>query len=90
MIFSVLAVYDRVAETYGRPFFTTSVGVGLRSFTDEVNNSNPDNQLYKHPQDFELYHLGSFVDDSATFELNDTPQLVARALDLILSLTPTE
>lgn len=90
MVLTVLALYDRAAATYGRPFFTASVGVGIRSFTDEVNNANPDNQLYKHPQDFDLYSLGSFDDSSATFQLSQSPQLVARAQDLILSLTPTE
>lgn len=64
----VLSVRDIKADSFGRPFFTTSLGEAVRSFSDEVNRAAEDNLLYKHPDDFELFHLGMFDTDDGTFE----------------------
>jgi len=60
----IVAVRDRAADTFGRPFFVSAVGQAIRSFSDEVNRADKDNPLWNHPEDFDLYELGSFDDDS--------------------------
>ncbi len=50
----VCTIRDRAAECYGRPFFLPATGVAIRSFQDEVNRNAPDNQMYAHPDDFDL------------------------------------
>jgi hypothetical protein len=70
-------VKDRAADAYGRPMFVPSVGVAIRSFSDEVNRQDADNQLYNHPDDFDLYELGEFDDNTGLFALYDQPKLLS-------------
>lgn len=72
----IATVKDRAAEAFGRPMFVPSLGVALRSFTDEINRSDSNNQLYNHPDDFDLYELGVFDDQTGTFDLLPHPKLV--------------
>ena len=41
----VLAVFDSAVQGFGRPMFFQSLGVAIRSFTDEVNRSAEDNSF---------------------------------------------
>jgi len=63
------SVKDRAADAYGRPMFVPSVGVAIRSFSDEVNRKDQENQLFNHPDDFDLYELGEFDDNTGLFFL---------------------
>lgn len=64
---AVCAVYDSAVNAYGQPFFVVAVGAALRSFVDEVNRKAPDNQLNQHPEDFVLFHLADFDEESGEF-----------------------
>jgi hypothetical protein len=72
----IVAVKDRAAETFGRPMFVPAIGVALRSFSDEINRNDSNNQLYNHPDDFDLYELGTFDDSTAEFQIKDNPDLL--------------
>ena len=67
----------KLYEDYGRPFFLPATGVAIRSFQDEVNRNAPDNQMYAHPDDFDLYELGVFDDFDGKFALHEAPKLLA-------------
>lgn len=59
----LLAVKDRKAGVFTAPQCVVRLEAGLRSFSDEVNNPrNGENMWFRHPEDFELYHVGSFDD----------------------------
>lgn len=73
----ICSIRDSAADAYGRPFFLPSVGVAIRSFTDEINRPAEDNQIYQHPEDFDLFELGVFDDSNAKFELHDVPKQLA-------------
>jgi hypothetical protein len=73
----ICTVKDRAADAYGRPMFVTSAGVAIRSFSDEINRNNADNQLFNHPDDFDLYELGEFDDNSGLFSLHEQPKLLS-------------
>jgi len=62
MVLQLFSVYDSALGAYGRPFSSPSKGTGIRSFTDEVNHVAPENPLNRHPDDYKLFHLGSFND----------------------------
>jgi hypothetical protein len=70
------SVKDRAADAYGRPMFVPSVGVAIRSFSDEINRQDAENQLFNHPDDFDLYELGEFDDNSGQFALHEQPKLL--------------
>lgn len=71
------SVKDRAADAYARPMFVPSTGVAIRSFSDEINRSDADNQLYNHPDDFDLYEFGEFDDNNGSFELLEQPKLLS-------------
>jgi len=78
----VVSVRDRAADTFGRPFFVVAVAQAIRSFSDEVNRADKDNPLFNHPEDFDLYELASFDDDSGLFVALSQPRMVAVGKDL--------
>lgn len=90
MILNVYSIYDSAAATYGRPFFLPSAGIAMRQFSDEVNRPAEDNIFYKHPNDFFLYFLGKFNDETGEFDLISRPEQIARAQDLVLSENSSE
>jgi len=67
MKLQAFSVYDRVGEGFGRPMFGQSIGAVVRSFRDEVNRSAEDNPYFKHPDDYELVHIGEFDDETGHF-----------------------
>lgn len=71
---AVMVVRDVRANTFGTPFFVPSIGVAERQFQDEINRAAEDNTMYKHPEDFELYHLGYFETDTAKFDITSEGQ----------------
>ena len=85
MFHFVVSVKDRAADVFNRPFIVPHRNVAIRDFTDEVNRSAGDNQLNKHPDDFDLYLLGEFNDSTGEFSIS-TPQVLVRAKDVIQSV----
>jgi hypothetical protein len=77
MKLTLCTVKDRAADAYGRPMFVRSIGEAIRSFSDEVNRQAEDNQLYNHSDDFDLYELGEFDDNTGLMSLHDQPKLVS-------------
>ena len=76
MKLNICSVKDRAADAYGRPMFVPSLGVAIRSFTDEINRNDPESQLFNHPDDFDLFDLGVFDDNNGLFTLHDQPNLL--------------
>lgn len=83
MRYKILTVRDRAIDTYAQPFFTSSIGGAIRSFADEINRANENNQLNKHPEDFDLFALGEFDDQTGEFDTT-RPAQVAVGKDLII------
>ncbi len=83
MLQFVVSVKDRAADVFNRPFFVPHRNVAVRDFTDEVNRSAADNPLNKHPDDFDLYLLGSFDDNAGIFSMEEQPVVLVRAKDVI-------
>ena len=71
------SVKDRASDAYGRPMFVPSTGVAIRSFSDEINRQDAENQLYNHPDDFDLYEFGEFDDNTGRFNLYEDPKLIS-------------
>ena len=76
MKYVVVSIKDRAADAFGRPAFVPSVGVAIRSFSDEVNRNDSENQMYAHPDDFDLFELASYDDSTGIVEMLDQPKLL--------------
>lgn len=67
MIYKIFALKDRAAKVFGQPMFSVSEGGQVRAFSDEINRPDDKNMLYLHPDDFDLYRLGDYDDESGSF-----------------------
>lgn len=63
MIHQVFAVYDSKAKAYAQPFFQHSVPIAQRAFGAAVND--PALLLCKYPEDYTLFHIGTYDDEIA-------------------------
>jgi len=80
----VCAVFDSAVQAFGQPFFVPALGAAIRSFTDEVNRAAPDNALHSHPEDYTLHALGTFEDETGTFEVSeDSRRVLTRGKDVV-------
>lgn len=77
----VCSLFDRGVQAYGRPMFVSHINQAVRSLTDETNN--PESELNKHPDDYDLYELGEFDDSHARFVLYDDPKFVCAVKSLL-------
>jgi hypothetical protein len=80
----IVSILDSAAGAYGRPAYVASEGVAMRQFQDEVNRASDDNQLYRHPDDFQLFYLGTFDDNTGAMDLLAQPKMIARAKDVMI------
>nr|QJB19352.1 MAG: nonstructural protein [Microvirus sp.] len=63
----IFTIYDSKVESYSPPFYARSVAEGIRTITSTLKNA--ESQLSQYPEDFSLYHIGTFCDESANIEL---------------------
>lgn len=70
------AVKDRQLGAFMTPFFVPSEGVAIRAFIDEVNRKDDANMLWRHPEDHDLYCLGTLQQEDAEFRLESSPRLL--------------
>jgi len=81
--YKVFAIRDRALDCFGQPFFAPSVGAALRSFSDEINRQDPNNALARHPEDYDLFTLGEYDDQTGEFD-TCRPSQVAVGKDLVI------
>lgn len=75
----ICAIRDSALGAY-KPFVISSVGVATRGFADEVNSDK--SELSKHPEDYELYHVANFDEETAFVEVLERPVLLSRGKDV--------
>lgn len=81
----VVSVMDTAVGAFGRPVFVASTAVAIRSFSDEVNRVDANNEMNKHPDDFYLYEIGSFDDSSGILKPVEPARVLMRAKDCRIS-----
>lgn len=81
----IISIRDIVANAFSSPTFHQSKGSAIRAFSNEVNRADDQNMIYKHPSDYEMYALGTFDDQNATFELYAHPEQIALAKDYVIN-----
>lgn len=76
MKLNIYAIRDLKIDAFSQPYYSHTHGSALRAFTDHVND--PQSMPNKHPEDYELWHLGDFDDQSG--QLNqDKPTRIGSA-----------
>lgn len=80
---SIFCVKDRATDVFLNIFTEQTANAAIRAFGDAVNSQGSDNGFNKHPDDFDLYLLGSFDEDSGVIVPESPPSVVVRAKDLV-------
>nr|QJB19446.1 MAG: nonstructural protein [Microvirus sp.] len=81
---SIVCVKDTAAMVFGQPFVVQHVAQAVRSLRDEVNSKESSSDVAKHPDDFDLYELASFDEDTGIVSVEGFPKFVVRVKDLRL------
>lgn len=71
------SVYDSKAEAFLNPLFAQNAAVAIRSFTAAAND--PQHDFYIHSDDFTLFELGEFDQETGLFNLLPTPSTLGLA-----------
>ncbi|WNK13597.1 MAG: nonstructural protein [Microvirus sp.] len=58
---------------FNQPFFVPTLAHAIRAFSDEANRPDATNFVNKHPNDYSLWHLGTYNDEDASFSLLPIP-----------------
>jgi len=74
MNLNIYTIKDAKAGTYAQPFYSVNNTTAIRSFT--VSVKDPQNPLSAYPEDFSLWHLGTYNDITGKLVGND-PEFVA-------------
>lgn len=83
MLYYMVAVRDRASDSFTAPSYVAAVGAAIRNFADQLNSSDKNVLFAAHPEDFDLYELGTFDDAQASFVVLDRPRQIAIGKDLI-------
>ena len=86
MIHQIFTIHDITSELYTQPFFGINDAVATRSCANLVQN--PGTTFYDNPEDFRLYHIGTFNDENLEI-VQSTPRLVVHLSDLMIRQLPT-
>lgn len=84
MLMKAYSVMDVKAKAYNTPFFMAQDGMALRAFGDLVRD--PKTSIHAHPEDYSLFHVGSFDDESGIMIAIDAPAYIGKAVDFVEQL----
>lgn len=80
MLLQVFSVRDSKAEVFNTPWFAKNRGEAERIFTGLVRKE--ETMVSQFPEDYDLYHLGTYCDQKGTVESFDTPVHIAKAIQI--------
>lgn len=70
----MFSIQDRKAVQYGIPFISMNEGVAQRLVADMLAEGK--NIWCRHPEDFDLFAVGTFDDETGLPEAFDVPKLI--------------
>lgn len=77
----VFSVYDSKVGAYLAPFFCRASGEAVRAFISAVNAA--DHDFRRFPEDYSLFELGEFHDETGALVALNAPVLVITALQCV-------
>lgn len=81
MIHHVYSIYDQKAKAFLPPFMLPREEMAIRTFKDCCNSK--DHQFGRHPEDYTMFRLANFDDESGTYNLEPAPITVYNGLQLL-------
>ncbi len=74
----LFTIFDEASGLYNRPFSLPSPSAAIRTFSDIA--CDVEHEIGKHPEDYSLYMLGEFDDNTAEFRI-EKKSLLTTALE---------
>lgn len=87
MIHQCFTVYDSKTEAYFLPFYSKTIGEAIRSFEDAI--SDPNHSFAKHLEDYTLFHIGEYDDNTAIMKTLDAHIPLGKAIEFLKAQVPT-
>lgn len=78
MILKMFTIRDQKGDCFNTPFFQRTHGEAERNFQQLVRDGK--STLSQFPEDYDLYFLGDYDDQTGKVNVQDTPQHVAKAI----------
>jgi len=75
----ILSVFDSKVQAYSTPFFMRTRAEALRGWQEVVND--PSTAFNKHPEDYTLFELGEFNEDTGAIKPLETPNPIGKAIE---------
>jgi len=75
------SVRDSKAEIFNVPFYGNTHGEAERSFMQVTND--PASNISKFPEDYDLYHIGTYDQTTGILQPLATPQHMLKALAVV-------
>lgn len=83
MKLKVFSIRDSKAQIFNQPWFARTHGEAERNFEQLVRDEK--STIYQYPEDYDLYHIGEYDDETGLVTSLDTPKHVAKAVHLTLA-----
>ena len=71
------SIRDTKAEGFNTPFFQTTFGLAERAFKEAAND--PQSQIAKNKEDFSLYYIGEFDQQTGLISSETKPKHICDA-----------
>lgn len=81
MILRAYSIRDQKSEIFNSPFFKNTHGEAERDFRTLVNDDK--STVNKFPEDFDLYYVGDYDNNTGVFAPQSTPQIVIKAVQVL-------
>jgi len=87
-IVNMYVIYDSKAELYNRPMGFLNHAIALRAATELRDDLTT--EVGRHPQDFTMFHIGTYDDSTATFTPLKANTVVVRFHEIPQSTPETD
>jgi hypothetical protein len=77
----IVTLKDDKLEVYNQPVFIRNKGEAARMMEEMVQD--PKSPLSKYPNDFALYEIGTWDEDTGTIQLHENHQYLFRPVDFL-------
>ncbi len=81
MKLKIFSIYDAKAKAYLPPFFLPNEAMAIRTFKDCCNSDQ--HQFGAHPEDYTLFEIGIFSDETAMVTSNIATTTAINGLTLV-------
>lgn len=83
MLHKIFSIRDEKSKLFGTPFYKVTHGEAERDFKTIVNDEKT--KINKYPEDFDLYYMGEYDDNTGKFDALETPQHMTKAVNCLKS-----